>query len=54
MAAVELKEKVNIKQDRETSILIKGGNQGTQGLRDQEHCLKKPHCFHCVLEDYIK
>ena len=22
-----------------------GGNQGTQGLRDQEHCLKKPHAF---------
>ena len=26
-------------------ILIKGGNEGTQGLRDQEHCLKKPHCI---------
>ena len=49
MGAVELKEKVNIKQDRETSILIKGVNQETQGLRDQEPRLKKPHCFHCTL-----
>ena len=40
-----LRKKVNIKQDTETFILSKGGNQGTQGLRDQEHCLKKPHTF---------
>ena len=31
-----LRKKVNIKQDTETFILSKGGNQGTQGLRDQE------------------
>ena len=49
MGAVKLKEKVNIKQDTETFILIKGGNQGTQGLRDQEHHLKKPHCFYSDL-----
>ena len=30
-------------------ILIKGGNQGTQGLREQECCLKKPYCFYCAL-----
>ena len=47
--AVKLKEKINIKQDTETFTLIKGGNQGTQGLRDQEFCLKKPHCFYCAL-----
>ena len=32
-----LRKKVNIKQDTETFILSKGRNQGTQGLRDQEH-----------------
>ena len=47
--AMELKEKkVNIKQDTETFILSKGGNWGTQGLRDQKHRLKKRHCFYCV------
>ena len=51
MGAVKLKEKVNIKQDTEIFILIKGGNQGTQGLGDQEHRLKKPHGFYCALED---
>jgi len=51
MGAMELKEeKVNIKQDIETFILSKGGNQGTQGLRDQEPCLKKPHCFYCEIK----
>ena len=56
MGAVKLKKKVNIKQDTETFILIKGGkkNQGTQGLRDKERCLKKPHCFYCALWDYLK
>ena len=44
-----LRKKVNIKQDTETFILSKGGNRGTQGLRDQEPCLKKPHCFYCAL-----
>ena len=48
------KKKVNIKQDTETFILSKGGNRGTQGLRDQEPSLKKPHCFYCALEDHIK
>lgn len=47
--AMGLKKKVYIKQDTETLILIKGGNQGTQGLRDQEPRLKKPHCFYCAL-----
>ena len=42
---MKLKEKVKIKQDTETFILIKGVNQGTQGLRDQEPHLKIPHCF---------
>ena len=41
----KLRKKVNIKQDRDS----KGGNQGTQGLSDQEHCLKKPHHFYCAL-----
>jgi len=51
---MELKgKKVNIKQDTETFILSKGGNRGTQGLRDQEPCLKKPHCFYYALEDYV-
>ena len=55
MGAMELKEKkVNTKQDTETFILSKGGKWWTQGLRDQEPCLKKPHCFDCALEDYIK
>ena len=49
-----LRKKVNIKQDTETFILSKGGNQGTQSLRDQEPCLKKPHCFYCALWDYVK
>ena len=43
-----LRKKVNIKQNTETFILCKGGNRGTQGLRDKEHRLKKPHCFYCV------
>ena len=47
--AVKLKEKVNIKQNTETFILSKGGNWGTQGLRDQEHYFEKPHCFYCGL-----
>ena len=42
-------KKVNIKQDTETFILSKGGNRGTQGLRDQEPHLKKPHCFFVLL-----
>ena len=51
MGAVEFKEKkVNIKQDTETFILSKGGNRVTQGLRDQEPCLKKPHCFYCEIK----
>ena len=45
MGAVKLKEQVNIKQDTETFILIEGGNLETQGLRDQEGRLKKPHAF---------
>ena len=49
-----LRKKVNIKQDTETFILSKGGNGGTQGLRDQEHGLKKPHCFYCALKDDVK
>jgi len=53
--AMELKEKkVNIQQDTKTFILSKGGNRGTQCLRDKEPCLKKPHCFYCALKDYIK
>ena len=44
-----LRKKVNIKQDTETFILSKGGNLGTQGLRDQELCLKKPHRFYCAV-----
>ena len=48
MGAVKLKEKVKIKQDTEAFILIKGGNQRTQDLRDQERGLKKPHCFYCA------
>ena len=55
MCAVKLKEKkVNIKQDIETFILNKGGNWGTQDLREEEYGLKKPHCFYCALEDYVK
>ena len=54
MGAVKLKEKVNIKQDIETFILIKGGNWGTQGVRDQEPRLKKPHCCDCALEGDVK
>ena len=54
MGAVKLKEKVNIKQDTEIFILIKGGNRGIQGLRDKELRLKKPHYFHCALWDYVK
>ena len=42
-----LRKKVNIKQDTETFILSKGGNWGSQGLRDQES--KKPHHFYCAL-----
>ena len=42
-----LRNKVNIKQDTETFILSKSGNQGTQGLRDQKPHLKKPHRFYC-------
>ena len=34
-----------MKQDIKTFILIKGGNWGGQGLRDQERGLRKPHCF---------
>ena len=50
MGAVELKEKkVNIKQDTETFILSKSGSRGTQGLRDQEHRLKKPPAFTVLL-----
>ena len=48
------KEKVNIRQDTETFILIEGGNQGTQDLTDQERHLKKPHCFYCALENDVK
>ena len=45
MGAVKLREKVNMQQDTETFILTKGGNQGTQGLRDHKRCLKKPTAF---------
>ena len=45
-----LRKKINIKQDTETFILSKGGNRETQGLRDQEPCLKKPHCFYCEIK----
>ena len=48
MGAEKLKKKVNIKQDVKTFISIKGGNWGTQGLRDQEGGLKKPLCFDCA------
>ena len=44
-----LRKKVNIKQDTETFILNKSGNWETQGLRDQEPYLKKPHLFYCAL-----
>ena len=55
MCAVKLKEKkVDIKQDIEAFILNKGGNWGTQGLRDQERRLKEPRCFDCALEDDVK
>ena len=46
---MKFKEKVNIKQDTETFTLSKSGNWGTQGLRDQEHRLKKPPAFTVLL-----
>ena len=42
---MKFKEKVNIKQDTETFILIKGGNQGTQGLRDQSDASRNHIAF---------
>ena len=50
----ETSEKINIKQDTETLILIKFGNQWTQGLRDQELSLKKPHCFYWAFYHFVR